>query len=119
VAEVGFDWPGVEGSRAKVGEELQELDEAMASRDSAAVRHELGDLLFAIVNLARHLGVDPEEALRLSGDRFAGRFAHVEGRVREVHGDWPRNDKGKPTQGLSLEELDAYWEEAKSLRGGQ
>jgi MazG family protein len=112
-ARVGFDWPDGRGSRDKVSEEVGELDEALASGDAARIEHELGDLLFAIVNLARHHGIDAEIALRKTGDRFAERFAHVEQRVRERHGGWPRGEDGKPSRGLALEELDAYWAEAK------
>jgi uncharacterized protein YabN with tetrapyrrole methylase and pyrophosphatase domain len=77
------------------------------------VEHELGDVLFALVNLARHQGVDAEMALRKTADRFATRFAHVETRVREDHGSWPRGEAGKPAAGIPLEVLDGYWEEAK------
>jgi tetrapyrrole methylase family protein/MazG family protein/ATP diphosphatase len=112
-ARVGFDWPDGHGSRAKVTEELAELDEAVAEGSRDRIEHELGDVLFALVNLARHHGIDPEAALRRTADKFASRFAHVERRVRERHGDWPRDEKGKPTRGLSLEELDGYWEDAK------
>jgi tetrapyrrole methylase family protein/MazG family protein/ATP diphosphatase len=113
VARVGFDWPDASGSRAKVSEEIAELDEAIASGDRAAMEHELGDLLFAAVNLARHIGVDPEQALRHTADRFSRRFGHVERRVKERHGGWPAGADGKPGGGLSLEELDGYWNEAK------
>jgi tetrapyrrole methylase family protein/MazG family protein/ATP diphosphatase len=113
VAKVGFDWPDAQGSRDKVEEELDELDEAVEGGDRARIRAELGDLLFALVNFARHHGVDPEEALRETADRFRARFDHVERRVKEKHGDWPRDEHGKPTKGLSLEEMDGYWNEAK------
>jgi MazG family protein len=113
VARVGFDWPDAQGSRAKVAEELGELDEAVRGGDMVRVRAELGDVLFALVNFARHQGIDAEEALRETADRFRGRFDHVERRVKDVHGDWPRDEDGKPTRGLSLEELDSYWNEAK------
>lgn len=113
VSRVGFDWPDGRGSRDKVTEELGELDEAIAGGDKERVESELGDLLFSIVNLARHHGVDAELALRKTGDRFARRFSHVEARVKETHGGWPRSAEGKPTAGLSLEELDRYWDEAK------
>ena len=114
VARVGFDWSSAEGSRAKVAEELAELDRAAAEGDAAAVEEELGDTLFALVNLSRHLQVDAEGALRRAIDKFSGRFAHVEKRVREEHGGW-----GKPGEGegnLSLETLDVYWREAKATR---
>ncbi len=114
-ARVGFDWPDAGGSRDKVTEELEELDEAIVTEDADQIEHELGDVLFALVNLARHHGIDPETALRRTADKFATRFAHVERKVRERHGDWPRDAKGKPTSGLSLGELDEYWEQAKRL----
>ena len=113
VSRVGFDWPDGRGSRDKVSEELAEVDEAIAGGDKQRIEEELGDLFFALVNLARHHGIDAEIALRGTGDRFAGRFAHVEQRVKERHGGWPRGGDGKPTSGLSLEELDGYWDEAK------
>jgi tetrapyrrole methylase family protein/MazG family protein/ATP diphosphatase len=113
VSRVGFDWPDAQGSRAKVSEELAELDEAAAAADSQAVEHELGDVLFALVNWARHHGVDAEMALRKTADRFAGRFGHVEARVRERHGGWPLGEDGKPGTGIELAELDGYWNEAK------
>ena len=113
VSRVGFDWPDARGSREKVAEELAELDAAMAEGDSDRVEAELGDVLFALVNLARHRGVDAETALRRTSDKFARRFSHVERRVKEVHGGWPRGADEKPTRGLSLEELDGYWDEAK------
>jgi MazG family protein len=117
VSRVGFDWPDVRGSRDKVSEELHELDEAAAAGDKERVEAELGDLLFALVNFARHHGVDAELALRGTADRFASRFAHVEARVKEEHGGWPRGDDGKPSRGLPLEVMDGYWDEAK--RGGR
>jgi tetrapyrrole methylase family protein/MazG family protein/ATP diphosphatase len=113
VSRVGFDWPDADGSRAKVTEELGELDEAIQTGDKARVEAELGDVLFALVNLARHSGVDAEAALRGTCDRFSGRFAHVERRVREQHGGFPRNEEGKPTVGIPLAVLDGYWDEAK------
>jgi MazG family protein len=113
VSRVGFDWPDGRGSRDKVSEELAEVDEAILGGDKQRIEDELGDLLFSIVNLARHHGVDAELALRNTSDRFARRFGHVEARVNQQHGGWPRGADGKPTTGLSLEELDQYWDEAK------
>lgn len=117
VSRVGFDWPDDRGSRAKVAEELAEVDEAIAGGDKERIESELGDLLFSLVNLARHHGVDAEMALRKTSDRFARRFAHVEARVKERHGGWPRGGDGKPKAGLSLEVLDGYWDEAKRSDG--
>ncbi|MEP7051707.1 MAG: nucleoside triphosphate pyrophosphohydrolase [Pseudomonadota bacterium] len=113
VSRVGFDWPDGRGSRDKVNEELAELDEAIAFGDKQRVEDELGDLLFSLVNLARHHGIDAELSLRKTADRFARRFSHVEQRVKEHHGGWPRAGDGKPTLGLPLELLDGYWAEAK------
>jgi MazG family protein len=111
VARVGFDWEDVEGSRGKVAEELRELDAAIELDDPKAIEDEMGDVLFALVNLARHLGVDAEGALRRTIEKFSKRFAHVERRVREEHGGWGDADGGE--KHLPLELLDRYWEEAK------
>lgn len=110
VARVGFDWADAAGSRAKVAEELDELDAAIASGDQDAMEHELGDALFALVNLSRHLGVDAEAALRRTSDKFTRRFGHLEERVRAEHGGF--GDPGAPP--LPLEVLDRYWDEAKA-----
>ncbi len=113
VGRVGFDWPDSRGSREKVSEELAEFDVAMKSGDTKRAEEELGDLLFALVNLGRHIGVSAEDALRSTTERFRSRFDHVERRVKEQHGDWPRDTRGKPTRGIPLAELDGYWSEAK------
>ncbi len=112
VARVGFDWPDARGSRDKVTEELSELDRAIASGDKQAMAAELGDAIFALVNLARHLDLDAEGALKGTTDKFTARFGHVEARVREVHGGWPALDADAR---LTLTELDGYWDEAKRL----
>ncbi|HEY3817152.1 MAG TPA: nucleoside triphosphate pyrophosphohydrolase [Polyangiaceae bacterium] len=111
VSRVGFDWEDARGSRAKVAEELGELDRAIESGDAGAIEDEMGDVLFALVNLSRHLKVDAEGALRRTIDKFTTRFAHVEKRVREVHGGW--GEAGGGEQHLPLAVLDGYWEEAK------
>jgi tetrapyrrole methylase family protein/MazG family protein/ATP diphosphatase len=111
VARVGFDWPTIQGSRAKVDEELGELDAALEKGDVDAIEAELGDVFFALVNLARHVktkdggGVDAEGALRRTIDKFTKRFDAVETRVRGELGGFDK----RPT----LEQMDAYWEEAK------
>lgn len=115
-ARVGFDWPDAAGAHEKVREELAEIDSAVREGDQRAVREEFGDLLFALVNWARHLDVDPELALREAADKFERRFAHVERRVNEG-GGWPKDAAGKPTRGISLSELDGYWLEAKRREG--
>ena len=107
VSRVGFDWSDRQGSRAKVEEEIGELDEAIASGDKDAIEAELGDAIFAMVNLARHLDVDAEGAVRRTVDKFTRRFAHVEDRVRGERGGWTG-----PT--IPLATLDIYWDEAKA-----
>ena len=105
-AKVGFDWPDVKGVWDKVQEELAELQEALASGDRAAAENELGDVLFALVNYARHQKIEPEVALNGTNNRFAKRFAHVESCVEA---------SGKAWQDFSLDELDQFWDEAKRL----
>jgi len=105
-ARIGFDWPNPQGARDKVGEELQELDAARTAGAAAAVEHELGDLLLAIANLARHLGVDPEAALRSANGRFVARFRHVEERARA-------------TGAVQPDALESFWQEAKAGEGHQ
>jgi tetrapyrrole methylase family protein/MazG family protein/ATP diphosphatase len=113
VERVGFDWPDARGSRAKVSEEMGELDRAIADGDRARVEAELGDVLFALVNLARHVDVDAEAALRGTIAKFQRRFDHVEARVKENHGGWPAPSEPGGATKLPLEELDRYWDEAK------
>lgn len=105
-ARIGFDWPDAAPVWAKVEEELAELRQATEQGDRAAMQDELGDTLFALANLARHLGVDAELGLRGTLDRFARRFAHVEERVQAAHGLGYR---------ASLQELEELWQEAKQL----
>ncbi len=102
--QVGFDWPDAVGPRAKIDEELRELDLALASGDRDAAASEVGDLLFAVVNLARKAGLDAEDALRGTMNRFESRFAYVEDRLA---------DRGKTPRESSLDEMDALWNEAK------
>jgi tetrapyrrole methylase family protein/MazG family protein/ATP diphosphatase len=99
-ARIGFDWPDRIGARAKVDEELAELDEAVVGGDRARIEAEFGDVLLALANLSRHLELDPEAALRAANGRFERRFRHVE---REVAGG------GETT----LEALERYWQAAK------
>ena len=105
-ARVGFDWEHVDQVFAKVLEELHEFEETMAERDEERMEAELGDLLFAIVNLGRFLSLNPEEALRKTIDRFARRFSHVEDTLHA---------RGMHMQEASLSEMDELWEEAKRM----
>jgi MazG family protein len=104
-ADAGFDWPDAAGPRAKVDEELAELDRAAVTGDSAAREAELGDLLFSVVNLARHLDVDPESALRRANDRFVRRYQYVELELARL---------GQPAPGASPALLERLWTAAKT-----
>lgn len=103
-ATVGFDWPEALPVLDKVREELDEVLQAMANGDSDALEDEIGDLLFATVNLARHLKHDPENALRRANRKFERRFRFIEQALR---------DSGKPIEECNLDQLDALWGEAK------
>lgn len=103
-AQVGFDWPDALPVLDKVREELDEVLEAMSENDPQAVAEEIGDLLFAVTNLARHLKVDPESALRAANGKFERRFRFIEQALRETR---------HPIEDCSLEVLDALWGEAK------
>lgn len=105
-ARVGFDWEHTDQVFAKVMEELHEFEEAMVAGDQKEMEAELGDLLFAIVNLGRFLSIDPEDALRKTIQRFTKRFSHVE---ETLHA------RGKALPNSTLEEMDELWEEAKKL----
>jgi len=111
---VGFDWPEAAGALAKLREELGELEGEIAGSAAAAdathppraLAREIGDLLFAAVNVSRHLKVDPERELRAASRRFRDRFHHIERRLAE---------RGATPVDATLEEMDALWEEAKRL----
>jgi tetrapyrrole methylase family protein/MazG family protein len=104
-AKVGFDWPDVHGALPKIAEEAHELVEVAAAGDHDATGEELGDLLFAVVNVARHLGVDPESALRAATNKFRARFEQVETLAAARGIDLHTSD---------LAALDALWDEVKS-----
>jgi len=101
-ASVGFDWPNISGPLSKVREELAELEETLETDDKDLQKEELGDLLFAVTNVARHLKIDPEAALRGASRKFEQRFGYVEQRA------------GERLQKCSLEELERHWNEAKA-----
>jgi ATP diphosphatase len=98
-ARVGFDWPNASGPRAKIDEELAEIDCAATDDERAA---ELGDLLFSVVNYARHLGIDPEAALREAAQRFEDRFRKVETMA------------DRPLSAMNIDALEALWQRAKT-----
>ncbi len=105
-ARVGFDWSSAEGPLQKVEEEVREIREALKQGQarSSRVGEELGDLIFALVNLARHLGFNAEDLVRQTALKFIRRFQEIERAAR---------DQGKDLKTLSLEEMDALWEQAK------
>ena len=103
-AQVGFDWPEALPVVDKVREELDEVLEAMSENDPQAIAEEIGDLLFVVTNLSRHLKVDPETALRSANGKFERRFRFIEQTLRTA---------GQPIENCSLEQLDALWGEAK------
>jgi MazG family protein len=102
--KVGFDWPGWKGSFEKVQEEVHEIAAVADSTDQAAQHHEIGDLLLAVVNLARKLKVDAEVALVDATNRFTSRFEFIEDALV---------DRGKTPQTSTLEEMDSLWNDAK------
>jgi ATP diphosphatase len=108
-SRIGFDWPDVLAVRAKLDEELAELDVAMAQKDRDAVEHELGDVLFSLANLARHLNSPAEDALRAANRRFTERFSHVERGLQA---------RGVGFGQATLPEMEALWEEAKAQEAG-
>jgi len=103
-AGVGFDWPGPEPVIEKLHEELAEFDAARAGGDKAEIEDELGDLLFVIVNLARFVKVDPEQALRRTNAKFRARFGYVEDRLAE---------QGRELPSATIDEMEALWQQAK------
>jgi len=114
-AKVGFDWPSLSPVLAKLKEELAELEDAIAksaagSETSArAIDEELGDLLFVVANLARHLKLDPEASLRAANQKFVGRFRYIEERLAA---------DGRTPSDSDLAEMDALWDDAKAKERG-
>ena len=104
-SRVGFDWEDVAGPLDKIDEETRELRAAHANADAGGLAEEIGDLLFAVVNASRFCGVDPEDALRQTMEKFGRRFRRIEDRARS---------SGRDLREMSLEEMDQIWEEAKA-----
>ncbi|RKY02393.1 nucleoside triphosphate pyrophosphohydrolase [Candidatus Poribacteria bacterium] len=107
-SRVGFDWGSPEEVLPKVREELEELEGVIGSGDIRKIEEEIGDLLFAVVNLARLLRVEPEEALRKANEKFIRRFKEMERRVKS---------QGRDLRDLSLEEMDRIWDQIKEGEG--
>ena len=104
-ARVGFDWPDAEGVLAKIREELEEVEEALAADNRQHAQEEVGDLLFAVTNLARTLGTDPEQCLRRTNAKFERRFRFVERALAESE---------RPLNEASLDEMESHWQAAKA-----
>ncbi|PJX13435.1 nucleoside triphosphate pyrophosphohydrolase [Halomonas sp. 141] len=104
-ARVGFDWPDARGVLDKIREELVEVEEALAAGDRQHAQEEVGDLLFAVTNLARTLGANPEQCLRQTNSKFERRFRHVEGALARAE---------RPLGQATLEEMEYHWQAAKA-----
>ncbi|WP_426753198.1 nucleoside triphosphate pyrophosphohydrolase [Myxococcus sp. Y35] len=104
-SRIGFDWPDIASVRAKLAEELAELDEAIAADDRDAIEHELGDVLFSLANLARFVGAPAEDALRMAIRRFTARFQYIESALRA---------EGVALGDATLEHLERHWQGAKA-----
>lgn len=104
-AQVGFDWSDPGSVLAKIREETDEVAQAIGSGKPDAVEDEVGDLLFAVINLARHAGVDPDQALRRTNAKFSRRFGFIEARLRE---------QGSSLTDASLDEMEELWKQAKT-----
>jgi ATP diphosphatase len=105
-AKVGFDWSSPEPILDKIEEEIAELREALASNDKQKVADELGDLIFAVVNIGRHVGTDPEMALRGTNTKFRRRFAHIETELETA---------GETLEAATLERMEELWQAAKAI----
>ena len=108
-ARVGFDWPGPEQVLDKLAEETAELVEAKDNADHAHLTEEFGDLMFVMANLARHLDIDPEEALRAANAKFTRRFQSIEAALQA---------EGRRPEDSTLTEMDALWDAAKRAERG-
>lgn len=106
VAGVGFDWERLEQVWEKVEEELQELQDEVVNKDKEAIENELGDVMFSMVNYARFLKVNPEDALEKTNKKFIKRFQYLEGKAKTLN---------KSLSDMTLKEMDVFWEEAKRL----
>lgn len=103
-ANVGFDWPDNQGCWDKVSEEIGELRAEVDKADKEAMEKEFGDVMFSLVNLARKLGINPENALECANRKFISRFNHIEQTAKEA---------GRSVDSMTLEEMDALWDDAK------
>ena len=107
-AKVGFDWPALGPVFDKLEEEMGELSEAVSVGSHDEIKNELGDVLFSITNLARHLEIDPEEAMRDANVKFTTRFQHIENALQI---------EGRSLEAASLDEMEHHWNDAKKTAG--
>lgn len=103
-SRVGFDWQNIEGIRDKILEEFEELQEALSNGDEKSIKEEVGDLVFAALNIARYLQIDPETALKRANSKFSRRFRGMEKAVKQ---------EGRSLRDLSLDEMEAIWQRQK------
>jgi ATP diphosphatase len=103
-SKTGFDWTDADGVLIKLQEEISELAEARLTTNKSEIEGEIGDILFTVVNLARHLEVEPESALRTTNKKFEARFIYIEKALQA---------RGSSTEAASVEEMDVLWDEAK------
>ena len=106
-AKVGFDWPNTEGILNKIKEETCEIEEAIKAKDLGSIKEEIGDLLMIITNLSQKLGIDSEDALKSSNNKFINRFRYIEEKLKE---------NNKEVSEVNLEELDSLWDESKKFK---
>lgn len=103
---VGFEWPNHDGAVQKIDEELQELKEALQEGDQDKIEGELGDFIFSVVNASRYFNVNADNALEITNRKFKSRFEHIEKRAKDL---------GKELSEMDLEEMDKFWDEAKTF----
>jgi len=103
-SRVGFDWPTIEGVLKKLDEEMTEFREALDLKDKKKIQEEIGDMLFVMANVSRFLGIDPEEALKRTLEKFMSRFHYIETSLSRA---------GKSFRDSNLVEMDRIWEESK------
>lgn len=103
-AQVGFEWPNIDGVWDKVKEEINELNEAVASKNIKDIEDEFGDVLFSLINYARYININPDSALEKVNQKFKTRFEYIESKAV------------KPLKDMTLEEMDELWNQAKKLR---
>ena len=106
-AKVGFDWPNTEGILNKIKEETCEIEEAITAKNLGSIKEEIGDLLMIITNLSHKLGIDSEDALKSSNNKFINRFRYIEEKLK---------DNNKEVSEVNLEELDSLWDESKKFK---